>query len=96
MLKDKLRIEHLKQLFLFDETRASLFLPKHEEEWCFSHNLVQSSLNHVSELCMYASLLYHLIMFLILKYNNAGVTKYLPNFRCQMKYDMTYMSFKTI
>ncbi|PON65915.1 Zinc finger CCCH domain-containing protein [Parasponia andersonii] len=50
VFKDKLRIEHLKQLFLFDETKAStLLLPEHEEEWCFFHNLVQSSLNHVSE-----------------------------------------------
>ncbi|OMO81923.1 Zinc finger, CCCH-type [Corchorus olitorius] len=51
VFKDKHRLEHLKQLLKFDELKAvTLLLPKLEEEWCSFHNLVQSSLHHVSEL----------------------------------------------
>jgi hypothetical protein len=32
---------------------TTVLLPKIEEEWCTFHNLVQSSLNNVSEICMY-------------------------------------------
>lgn len=45
-------MERLKQL-MFDETTATtVLLPKVEEDWCSLHNLVQSSLKHVSEICM--------------------------------------------
>ncbi|XP_062088770.1 DExH-box ATP-dependent RNA helicase DExH8 isoform X2 [Humulus lupulus] len=51
VFKDKLRVEHLKQILLFDATKASTSLfTKLEEEWCFLHNLVQSSLDHISEI----------------------------------------------
>lgn len=51
VFKDKHRLEHLKQLSKFGEMEpATLLLPKLEEEWCSFHNLVQSSLNHVSEM----------------------------------------------
>ncbi|KAF3436447.1 hypothetical protein FNV43_RR23539 [Rhamnella rubrinervis] len=51
VFKDKHRVEHLKQLLKFDKMKATtLLLPKVEEEWCFFHNLVPSSLNHVSEI----------------------------------------------
>ncbi|EXC10294.1 Zinc finger CCCH domain-containing protein 31 [Morus notabilis] len=51
VFKDKHRLEHLNLLLTFDELKASnLLLSKSEEEWCSFHNLVQSSLNHVSEI----------------------------------------------
>ncbi|TXG63430.1 hypothetical protein EZV62_010424 [Acer yangbiense] len=51
VFKDKHRLDHLKELLKFDETNAStLLIPKIEEEWCSFHNLVQSSLHHVSNL----------------------------------------------
>ncbi|KAJ4968840.1 hypothetical protein NE237_015541 [Protea cynaroides] len=51
VLKDKYRILRLKQLIDFDEPKATQILfPKLEEEWCSFHNLVQSSLHHVSEI----------------------------------------------
>lgn len=52
-MKDKHRLENLKQLLKFDEIKdTTLLLPKIEEEWCSFHNLLQSSLHHVSEICM--------------------------------------------
>uniref|UniRef100_A0A2P2J473 RNA helicase n=2 Tax=Rhizophora mucronata TaxID=61149 RepID=A0A2P2J473_RHIMU len=49
--KDKIRLENLIQHSKFDEMKAAaLSLPKVEEEWCSFHNLVQSSLHHVSEI----------------------------------------------
>ncbi|XP_008235089.1 PREDICTED: DExH-box ATP-dependent RNA helicase DExH8 [Prunus mume] len=51
VFKDNHRVEHLKQLLKFDEMKATAFrLPKIEEDWCSFHNLVQSSLKHVSEI----------------------------------------------
>ncbi|CAL2281207.1 unnamed protein product [Prunus armeniaca] len=51
VFKDNHRVERLKQLLKFDEMKATAFrLPKIEEDWCSSHNLVQSSLKHVSEI----------------------------------------------
>ncbi|GMN37996.1 hypothetical protein TIFTF001_007280 [Ficus carica] len=51
VFKDKHRVEHLKQLLMLDEMNASnLPISKSEEEWCSFHHLVQSSLNHVSEI----------------------------------------------
>ncbi|XP_028085537.1 DExH-box ATP-dependent RNA helicase DExH8 [Camellia sinensis] len=47
--KDKLRLDQLKQLLHFDEMKAALVLVP-EEEWCSFHNLVQPSLNHVTEI----------------------------------------------
>ena len=52
-MKDKHRLENLKQLLKIDEIKdRTLLLPKIEEEWCSFHNLLQSSLHHVSEICM--------------------------------------------
>ncbi|XVF32773.1 hypothetical protein REPUB_Repub17cG0111500 [Reevesia pubescens] len=51
VFKDKHRLEHLKRLLKFVEMEpATLLLPKLEEEWCSFHNLVQSSLHHISEM----------------------------------------------
>lgn len=52
VFKDKHRLDRLKQLLKYDEVKKAteILLPKIEEEWCFFHNLVQSSLNHVSEI----------------------------------------------
>ncbi|KAK3020840.1 hypothetical protein RJ639_045522, partial [Escallonia herrerae] len=51
VFKDKQRLELIKQLFKFDETKGTrISLPKIEEEWCSFHNLVQSSLNHIAEI----------------------------------------------
>ncbi|XP_050236664.1 DExH-box ATP-dependent RNA helicase DExH8 isoform X2 [Mercurialis annua] len=51
VFKDKHRLEHLKHLSKFDEMKAvTLLLPRIEEEWCSFHNLVQSSLQQVSEI----------------------------------------------
>ncbi|KAF8387857.1 hypothetical protein HHK36_026519 [Tetracentron sinense] len=51
VFKDKHRLERLKQLVKFDEPKTTqVMLPKLEEEWCCFHNLVQSSLHHVSEI----------------------------------------------
>lgn len=55
ILKDKHRLERLKKILKLDEmdtTQKQLPLAKIEEEWCTFHMLVQSSLNHVSEICM--------------------------------------------
>ena len=52
-MKDKHRLEHLKQVLKLNEMKATTaLLPKIEEEWCSFHNLVPSSLHHVSEICM--------------------------------------------
>lgn len=49
-LKDKHRLEHLRQLFKLDNTKdRETVLPKVEEEWCLFHNLLQSALNQVAE-----------------------------------------------
>ncbi|KAK3021051.1 hypothetical protein RJ639_047298 [Escallonia herrerae] len=67
VFKDKQRLERLKQLFKFDETKGTrISLPKTEEEWCSFHNLVQSSLHHIAEICMV--LLVLLDQFLYLEY----------------------------
>ncbi|KAM3735720.1 hypothetical protein ACB098_10G108100 [Castanea mollissima] len=51
VFKDKHRLENLKQLLKFDKIKdTTLLLPKIEEEWCSFHNLLQSSLHHVSEI----------------------------------------------
>ncbi|KAL5791828.1 hypothetical protein ACOSP7_000422 [Xanthoceras sorbifolium] len=51
VFKDKRRLDHLKELHKFDQMKATtLLLPQIEEEWCSFHNLVQSSLHHVSNL----------------------------------------------
>lgn len=53
-MQDKHRVEHLKQILKFNELNAaSPMLPEIEEEWCSVHNLVQTSLHQVSEMCMY-------------------------------------------
>ncbi|XP_042518041.1 DExH-box ATP-dependent RNA helicase DExH8 [Macadamia integrifolia] len=51
VFKDKHRLLRVKQLINSDEPKdAQIFFPKLEEEWCSFHNLVQSSLRHVSEI----------------------------------------------
>ncbi|KAF8392589.1 hypothetical protein HHK36_022934 [Tetracentron sinense] len=51
VFRDKHRLERLTQLVKSDEPKATqVMLPKLEEEWCSFHNLVQSSLHHVSEI----------------------------------------------
>lgn len=50
-MKDKHRVESLKQLLKFDAMKATALLPPKMEDWCCFHNLVHSSLNHVSEIC---------------------------------------------
>lgn len=53
VFKDKHRLERLKKILKLDEmdtTQKQLPLAKIEEEWCTFHMLVQSSLNHVSEI----------------------------------------------
>ncbi|XP_030532472.1 DExH-box ATP-dependent RNA helicase DExH8 [Rhodamnia argentea] len=51
IFKDKYRIKHLNQVLQFDDMKATeKMVLKTEEEWCFFHNLVQSSLNHVAEI----------------------------------------------
>ncbi|TQE00359.1 hypothetical protein C1H46_014086 [Malus baccata] len=51
VFKDEQCVERLKQLVFDDETTATtVLLPKVEEDWCSLHNLVQSSLKHVSEI----------------------------------------------
>lgn len=51
IFKDKHRLERLKHLLKIDEMKdTTVLLPKIEEEWCTFHNLVQSSLNNVSEI----------------------------------------------
>lgn len=52
-MKDKHRLQHLKQLLNADEIKAPhTLLSRIEEEWCFSHNLLQSSMHQISEICM--------------------------------------------
>ncbi|KAK4750367.1 hypothetical protein SAY87_027816 [Trapa incisa] len=51
VFKDKLRLQHLKEVLKCDGkgvTEEDML--KVEENWCFHHHLVQSSLSHVSEI----------------------------------------------
>ncbi|KAK3407422.1 hypothetical protein EUGRSUZ_K03477 [Eucalyptus grandis] len=51
IFKDEYRVKHLNQVLQVDDTKATeKMVLKNEEEWCFFHNLVQSSLNHVAEI----------------------------------------------
>lgn len=51
VFKDKFRVEHLKKLLGVSEaTTNRVLLSKFEEEWCSFHNLVQPSLNQISEI----------------------------------------------
>ncbi|KAF8006726.1 hypothetical protein BT93_K0898 [Corymbia citriodora subsp. variegata] len=51
IFKDKYRIKHLNQVLQFDDMKATeKMVLEIEEEWCFFHNLVQSSLNHIAEI----------------------------------------------
>ncbi|KAJ4850578.1 hypothetical protein Tsubulata_017179 [Turnera subulata] len=53
VFKDNHQLEHLKQVLNFgEENGTTLPLPEIEEQWCSFHNLVQSSLHHISEICM--------------------------------------------
>ncbi|OWM63550.1 hypothetical protein CDL15_Pgr019500 [Punica granatum] len=48
---DNLRLEHLKEVLKYDAAGVTQETSlKIEEMWCVCHNLVQSSLNHVSEI----------------------------------------------
>lgn len=57
-LKDKHRLENLKQLLSKkkDKDLESMF-PEIEQEWCDFHNVVRSSLYHVSEMCKFTVLI---------------------------------------
>lgn len=50
VFKDKYRLKHLKSLLQPDSAEGAVtMLPKIEEEWCLSHNLVQSALQLVAD-----------------------------------------------
>ncbi|XP_022155283.1 DExH-box ATP-dependent RNA helicase DExH8 isoform X2 [Momordica charantia] len=60
--KDKIRVEYLSKLVKPGKMQASTSPPsKNEEEWCSSHSLVHSSLNHVAE--MYEDIVHTLHQF---------------------------------
>ncbi|XP_076889039.1 DExH-box ATP-dependent RNA helicase DExH8-like [Bidens hawaiensis] len=64
--QDNLRLERLKHLLKFDETKGTQITSvKIEEEWCLFHYLVQSSLQHIANI--YESVL-------------SSVHRYRPNF----------------
>ncbi|KAM7527062.1 hypothetical protein LguiB_030472 [Lonicera macranthoides] len=46
VFKDKLRLERLKHILKLNDTQT--LLPKIEEEWCLSHNVVPSSLHNIA------------------------------------------------
>uniref|UniRef100_A0A803L9U4 RNA helicase n=1 Tax=Chenopodium quinoa TaxID=63459 RepID=A0A803L9U4_CHEQI len=49
--RDKQRLQHLKQLLNVEEIKApQVLLSRIEEEWCFFHNLLQSSMHQISEI----------------------------------------------
>lgn len=50
-VQDKLRLERLKHILKLNDTQT--LLPKIEEEWCLSHNVVPSSLHNIAGICMY-------------------------------------------
>jgi hypothetical protein len=52
--QDEYRLEHLKQVLKSDDVYPDTqLMPKLEEDWCSFHNLYQSSLHQVSEICTY-------------------------------------------
>lgn len=51
-MQDKNRLEHLKDVLKSDNVYPNTQqMPKLEEDWCSFHNLYQSSLHQVSEIC---------------------------------------------
>ncbi|MQM01561.1 hypothetical protein Taro_034320, partial [Colocasia esculenta] len=51
VFKDKHRLEHLKQIVIVDGLKASpSSVLKLEDEWCYNHNLVQTSLHNIAEI----------------------------------------------
>ncbi|KAL9247162.1 hypothetical protein vseg_020625 [Gypsophila vaccaria] len=51
VFKDKLRVQHLKQLLNVDDVKIPQgFLSKYEDEWCGVHNLLQSSIHQISDI----------------------------------------------
>lgn len=62
IFKDKYRLEHLKQVLKSDDVYPDTHLMlKLEEDWCFFHNLYQSSLHQMSEI--YNDILYTIHRF---------------------------------
>lgn len=60
--KDRIRVEYLNKLVNPNKVQTTTSPPsKNEEEWCSSHSLVHSSLNHVSE--MYEDIIHTLHQF---------------------------------
>lgn len=56
VMKDKQRLEYLKQLLINSGPNGKdLLLSQVEEEWCSFHKLVKSSLDQISEICMVPS-----------------------------------------
>lgn len=66
-LKDNFRLERLKNVLKFKET-TDIQIPslKIEEEWCLFHNLVQSSLQHVANICMILEMSIQVLFFFII------------------------------
>ncbi|KAK9756945.1 hypothetical protein RND81_01G131800 [Saponaria officinalis] len=51
VFKDKLRLQHLKQVLRVDDVKIPQgLLSKFEEEWCAVHNLLQSSIHQISDI----------------------------------------------
>lgn len=61
-LKDKHRLENLKQLLSEERDEdLKLMFPEIEQEWCNFHNIVRSSFYHVSEMCKF--MVHHRLFF---------------------------------
>lgn len=53
IVKDKHRLEQLKQIVSVGNSKAPHgLIAEIEEEWCKFHNLVQTSLHTISDICM--------------------------------------------
>lgn len=56
--QDKQRMECLKYIGVVDGAQTSLALnPILEEEWCYLHNLVPTSLHNINDICKYYQVL---------------------------------------
>lgn len=72
-LKDKHRLENLKQLLAKEKDKdLKLMFPEIEKEWCDFHNILQSSFYHVSEMCKFMALhqlFFHSLSILLMENN---------------------------
>lgn len=70
LMKDKYRLEHLKQHLTSSEMKAiTSMLPMIEEEWCSFHNLSQSSLHQIAGICMFSKFIGHSSSIPFFSYN---------------------------